>query len=157
MRTTSITLCLVLASFGVSAKILADPDLTYQANKTCAKRDVLELKVPLEANNPSSPHGVWTRAWCRATIDALKENPDIAPADSVACQQAAIKQYRAGQNTTVSSSSCRDAHQLKPVCGIKNPVALVQTDQRIPVLNPVLCCRPLSHSDLNYRARETCQ
>ncbi|HDZ0414674.1 TPA: hypothetical protein RRT09_005430 [Klebsiella pneumoniae] len=49
MRTTSITLCLVLASFGVSAKILADPDLTYQANKTCAKRDVLELKVPLEA------------------------------------------------------------------------------------------------------------
>jgi hypothetical protein len=33
MRTTSITLCLVLASFGVSAKI-PDPDLTYQANKT---------------------------------------------------------------------------------------------------------------------------
>lgn len=28
MRTTSITLCLVLASFGVSAKILAEPDLT---------------------------------------------------------------------------------------------------------------------------------
>ncbi len=51
----------------------------------------------------------------QATIDALKENPDIAPADSVACQQAAIKQYRAGQNTTVSSGSCRDAHQLKPV------------------------------------------
>ena len=68
MRTTSITLCLVLASFGVSAKILADPDLTYRANKTCAKRDVLELKVPLEANNPSSPHGVWTRAWCRPQL-----------------------------------------------------------------------------------------
>lgn len=33
MRTTSITLCLVLASFGVSAKILADPDLTYQEIK----------------------------------------------------------------------------------------------------------------------------
>ncbi|MCQ9222320.1 hypothetical protein NQ122_27435 [Klebsiella pneumoniae] len=99
MRTTSITLCLVLASFGVSAKILADPDLTYQANKTCAKRDVLELKVPLEANNPSSPTWGLDKGMVQATIDALKENPDIAPADSVACQQAAIKQYRAGQKT----------------------------------------------------------
>lgn len=97
MRTTSITLCLVLASFGVSAKILADPDLTYQANKTCAKRDVLELKVPLEANNPSAPTWGLDKGMVQATIDALKENPDIAPTDSVACQQAAIKQYRAGQ------------------------------------------------------------
>ena len=52
----------------------------------------------------------------QATIDALKENPDIAPADSVACQQAAIKQYRAGQNTTVSSGSCRDAHPAGNLC-----------------------------------------
>lgn len=121
MRTTSITLCLVLASFGVSAKILAEPDLTNRANKTCAKRDVLELKVPLEANNPYSPTWGLDKGMVQATIDALKENPDIAPTDSVACQQAAIKQYRAGQNTTVSSGSCRDAHQLKPVCGIKTP------------------------------------
>jgi hypothetical protein len=64
MRTTSITLCLVLASFGVSAKILADPDLTYQANKTCAKRDVLELNPII----PPPPHGVWTRAWCRPQL-----------------------------------------------------------------------------------------
>lgn len=97
MRTTSITLCLVLASFGVSAKILAGPDLTNQANKTCAKRDVLELKVPLEANNPYSPTWGLDKGMVQATIDALKENPDIAPTDSVACQQAAIKQYRAGQ------------------------------------------------------------
>lgn len=68
MRTTSITLCLVLASFGVSAKILAEPDLTNQANKTCAKRNVLELKVPLEAKIPPPPHGVWTRAWCRPQL-----------------------------------------------------------------------------------------
>ncbi|VEC46548.1 Uncharacterised protein [Klebsiella aerogenes] len=97
MRTTSIALCLVLASFGVSAKILAEPDLTNQANKTCAKRDVLELKVPLEANNPYSPTWGLDKGMVQATIDALKENPDIAPTDSVACQQAAIKQYRAGQ------------------------------------------------------------
>ncbi len=97
MRTTSITLCLVLASFGVSAKILAEPDLTNQANKTCAKRDVLELKVPLEANNPYSPTWGLDKGMVQATIDALKENPDIAPTDSVACQKAAIKQYRAGQ------------------------------------------------------------
>ena len=110
MRTTSITLCLVLASFGVSAKILADPDLTYQANKTCAKRDVLELKVPLEANNPSSPTWGLDKGMVQATIDALKENPDIAPTDSVACQQAAIKQYRAGQKHPVALVQNRPAH-----------------------------------------------
>lgn len=65
--------------------------------RTFPKRDVLELKVPLEANNPSSPTWGLDKGMVQATIDALKENPDIAPADSVACQQAAIKQYRAGQ------------------------------------------------------------
>ena len=97
MRTTTITLCLVFARIALYTKILADPALTNQANKTCAKRDVLELKVPLEANNPYSPTWGLDKGMVQATIDALKENPDIAPTDSVACQQAAIKQYRAGQ------------------------------------------------------------
>jgi hypothetical protein len=68
MRTTSITLCLVLASFGVSAKIL---DLTYQVKRVprCTwNLKVKRLEAGMKSPNNPPPHGVWTRAWCRPQL-----------------------------------------------------------------------------------------